>query len=395
MPAEQVRFSADLVVVIPVYNHVATIAKVITGVREHGARVLVIDDGSTDGSGDAARAAGADLRTLPKNSGKGVALRAGLAWAIELGFTRALTCDADGQHPLAAILALVSVAPPAAPTLILGVRDMASAPLSSRIGRTCTSAATWLACGCWPADNQTGLRIYPLPLAALQNIRAARYSFEVEALIRAVRAGVTVLRVPVPVLYPADRISHFHVVRDTWRTIGTFARVILLAPCERHQLTRYAWRNLLRTGLTPPAISCACALGAAIGIAPIPGLQLLVAAWFAVALRLNLPITLLASNVSFGPLLVFWFGLEIAVGRAVRSNDGRAWTWPTNLAQHVQDLQIAITDQGMWATLRPWLSDWLLGSVMVMPVIAVLAGTVGYAVARLARSRQPASNRLR
>ena len=163
MPAEQVRFSADLVVVIPVYNHVATIAKVITGVREHGARVLVIDDGSTDGSGDAARAAGADLRTLPKNSGKGVALRSGLAWAIELGFTRALTCDADGQHPHRAITTLLGAGEQARPALVLGVRDMAGAPLSSRIGRWWTSVWTWVACGCWPADNQAGLRIYPLP----------------------------------------------------------------------------------------------------------------------------------------------------------------------------------------------------------------------------------------
>ena len=385
MTFEHVRFPTDLVVVIPVYNHVATIAAVIAGVRAHGARVLVIDDGSTDGSGDAARISGAELRTLPENCGKGVALRAGFAWAMELGFGRALTCDADGQHPLAAILALVAVHPRQPPAMILGVRDMAGAPLSSRIGRTCTSAATWLACGCWPTDNQTGLRIYPLPLAASDQVRAARYSFEVEALIRAVRAGVTVVRVPVPVLYPADRVSHFHGVRDTWRTFGTFARLILLAPCERGRRATYSWRTLVHTGLTPPAIAAACAMGAALGIAPIPGVQLLVAAWFAVALRLNLPITLLASNISFGPLLALWFVLEITIGRAVRTADATAFTWLTDFSQHLDEFHHGLNEHGAWATLHPWLGDWLLGSAVLMPIIAVIAGFAGFAVAKIAR----------
>ncbi len=225
--------SADLVVLIPVYNHVATIAAVIAGVRADGWRVLVVDDGSTDGSGDAARVAGAEVRTLAVNQGKGVALHVGLAWALELGYARVLTCDADGQHPHRAITTLLGAGEQARPALVLGVRDMAGAPLSSRIGRWWTSVWTWVACGCWPADNQTGLRIYPLPQTARLAIRATRYSYEVESLVRAVRAGVPVHRVQVPVLYPVVRISHFRGVLDTLRTVGTFARLIVLAPFER------------------------------------------------------------------------------------------------------------------------------------------------------------------
>ena len=218
---------------IPVYNHVATIAAVIAGVRADGWRVLVVDDGSTDGSGDAAREVGAEVRTLAANQGKGAALQMGLGWALELGYARVLTCDADGQHPHRAITTLLGAGEQARPALVLGVRDMAGAPPSSRIGRWWTSVWTWVPCGCWPADNQTGLRIYPLPQTARLAIRATRYSYEVESLVRAVRAGVPVHRVQEPVLYPVDRISHFRGVLDTWRTVGTFARLIVLAPFER------------------------------------------------------------------------------------------------------------------------------------------------------------------
>ena len=82
------------------------------------------------------------------------------------------------------------------------------------------------------AGRQSG-RSADLSSSARLAIRAPRYSYEVESLVRAVRAGVPVHRVQVPVLYPVDRISHFRGVLDTWRTVGTFARLIVLAPFER------------------------------------------------------------------------------------------------------------------------------------------------------------------
>ena len=204
----------------------------IAAAQALGARVLVVDDGSTDGSGDQARAAGAEVVTLAQNQGKGFALGQGLRWATSLGFTAVLTCDADGQHPPPAIAALAAVAPKLPGHLVLGVRDMRAAPLASRIGRWWTSFGTWAVCGRWPSDNQTGLRIYPLPLAAEVPVRAGRYAYEVESLVRLIWAGAPLHRLTVPVLYPADRISHFRVGRDTLRACGTFLRLFVLRWCR-------------------------------------------------------------------------------------------------------------------------------------------------------------------
>lgn len=222
---------ADLVVLVPVYNHAATVGAVVAAARALGAAVLVVDDGSTDGSGEVV--AGAIVVRLERNRGKGAALARGLAEAASRGYARALACDADGQHPpeAVALLAGTAAADPAA--LWLGVRRMGHAPLASRIGRWWTNVGTWLACGLWPRDNQTGLRIYPLPAMDRLAVRAGRYSYEVESTVRAVWAGIAVRTCEVPVLYPVDRVSHFRGWRDSLRAFATFARLVFGRPFSR------------------------------------------------------------------------------------------------------------------------------------------------------------------
>ena len=75
---------------IPVYNNAGTIGDVVTRARSVAPRVLVVDDGSTDGSGSAAQAAGATIVTHEKNRGKGAALKTALAFARENGFSHLL-----------------------------------------------------------------------------------------------------------------------------------------------------------------------------------------------------------------------------------------------------------------------------------------------------------------
>ena len=85
---------------IPAYQASRSLAQVIADLREHDpdGALLVVDDGSSDGTGDIARAAGIDVVTHDTNRGKGVALRTGFAWLAERGFDAAVTIDADGQH---------------------------------------------------------------------------------------------------------------------------------------------------------------------------------------------------------------------------------------------------------------------------------------------------------
>ena len=192
--------------------------------------MLVINDGSTDNSAAEAIAAGAELLSLPHNAGKGAALAHGLAAAHARGFARALTCDADGQHPPEAVRMLLHAAQLEPAALWLGVRQMSSAPLASRIGRWWCNVGTWLACGAWPRDNQTGLRMYPLPAMSTLPIRASRYAYEVESTIRAIWSGIPLRTCAVPVLYPENRISHFQAWRDSLRGVVACLRLMAVRP---------------------------------------------------------------------------------------------------------------------------------------------------------------------
>src|SRR5262249_18778564 len=91
-------WNATTAAVIPCHNEAARIGRFVAGVRQFLDRVIVVDDRSTDGTGANARRSGAAVVRLPKNSGKGAALRRGWQAARDQGFSRVLMLDGDGQH---------------------------------------------------------------------------------------------------------------------------------------------------------------------------------------------------------------------------------------------------------------------------------------------------------
>ena len=86
--------------ILPGYNEAETVARVIHSIREHEPMfdILVVDDGSTDGTGDVARDAGAIVLRHPFNLGIGGAVQTGFVFALERGYEYAVQVDADGQH---------------------------------------------------------------------------------------------------------------------------------------------------------------------------------------------------------------------------------------------------------------------------------------------------------
>jgi glycosyltransferase involved in cell wall biosynthesis len=126
-----------LLVVCPAYNEAASVAAVVADIRRAmpTADVLVVDDGSTDGTADAALAAGARVLQLPFNIGVGGALRAGLLLAQRERYDVFVQCDADGQHPSDGIPALVAATSDA--DIVIGSRwgsaDGYTAGLTRRI----------------------------------------------------------------------------------------------------------------------------------------------------------------------------------------------------------------------------------------------------------------------
>ena len=233
------RQAARFAFVIPVYNHARNVGSVAAAAVASGAPVVVVDDGSTDGSHSAvADIAGALLVRHPQNRGKGAAILTGLEAVAgpPFGARFAVTVDADGQHfPDDARALLAEVLPADASAarvaLVLGARtgmQGRAVPWSSRIGRRFSGFCVWASGGPILSDSQSGFRVYPVAETLALATRARRFEFEVEVLVRASRAGIPIVEVPVPVSYtpPGGRVSHFRPWRDFGRNAATFTRLI-------------------------------------------------------------------------------------------------------------------------------------------------------------------------
>jgi glycosyltransferase involved in cell wall biosynthesis len=211
--------------IIPAYRARRTVASVVAGARQHVGAVIVVDDGSDDGTAEIARAAGADVVLHARNAGKGEALTTGLGRARELDFETAVTLDADGQHDPAEIPRVAGGSPdPRA--LVLGVRDLraAGAPAANVFSNSISNFFLSLFIGQSLPDTQCGFRRYPVHATLALGMVGSRYEWEAEVLIRAARAGLPLVSVPITVSYPSDRVTFFVPRRDVRRIIR---RVIL------------------------------------------------------------------------------------------------------------------------------------------------------------------------
>ena len=209
-------------IVIPVLDEAATLARVVEGARAHGP-VLVVDDGSRDGSAAVAAAAGAEVVRHPRRLGKAQALLSGIAAARRRGADLVVTLDGDGQHDPAAIPALLRAARAARRALVVGNRLAGAGRLPVRRRnaiRVASFFASWIG-GVPLADSQSGFRVYPLALFDELRPRRRGFVFETEILLAAATAGWDVEQVGVPALRRGSERSHFRPVRDG-AAIGAF-----------------------------------------------------------------------------------------------------------------------------------------------------------------------------
>jgi len=220
-------------VIIPVYNHAGQIEEVVREALQLGFPVLVVDDGSTDATpGIVDRIEGITVIRHPVNRGKGAAILSGFAEAVMRKCDWALTIDGDGQHRPRDAGSLLRAAA-GGRAIVVGRREgMAGAnvPWTSRFGRGFSNFWVWASGGPRIADSQSGFRLYPLPESMHLGVRATRYQFEVEILVRARRKGIETREAPVGVEYQDrhTRVSHFRPWVDFWRNSATFSRLIFL-----------------------------------------------------------------------------------------------------------------------------------------------------------------------
>ena len=205
---------------IPAFNEAPYIANVVQRTRRHVEEVVVIDDGSGDGTADIARAAGATCLQSPRHCGKASALRTGIAFARAHDFTYVITLDGDGQHLPEDIPVMLGVAKETGADLIIGARsfDRALMPRSRYFSNIIGSRLASALVGCEIRDSQSGFRLFRLDKLGTTKLRSRYYELEMEILIKMARAGCTIAHAPVHMVYDDGAArSKMKPVRDTVR----------------------------------------------------------------------------------------------------------------------------------------------------------------------------------
>jgi glycosyltransferase involved in cell wall biosynthesis len=369
--------------VIPVYNNGETVLDVARECRRHIDHVLVVDDGSTDI--DIAQQLGeTDIHVLthPTNQGKGVALHTALAYVRQRGAVWMICLDADGQHHPEDLAAFLPKLQSPATSIVIGVRDFSvpNVPFSSRFGRQFSNFWVRLECGARVTDSQSGFRAYPVDLILQMKLRGKRYDFEVEVLPKAVWHGLTLEEVPIHVTYlpKEERISHFDKWHDnlllSHRHGMIMSRRILPWPLPR--LVPYGpthWRQLLRNPRaflsmllkeksTPVELGFSAGVGILLGVLPLIFVHTIAIVYVTTKLKLN---RLLAVSIQhlcappFLPLICIQLGFFIRNGSWIGRDALR--TVATDLHQH--------------------LFNWLLGSLLLAPALAVVAALTTFGLA--------------
>ena len=200
-------------VLIPAHDEAATVGDVVRRARLH-ARVLVVDDGSRDGTAAAAAAAGAGVLRHARWLGKAQALRTGIAAARANGATHVVTLDADGQHDPDDLPALLEAAAPR--TLVVGARPLGGGAWPAGRSEAIVVAGFFVnwASGLRLADTQSGFRVYPVGVFDEVPTRCDGFVFETEILIAAAARGWAVREVPVRSLPRTAARSRFRPVAD-------------------------------------------------------------------------------------------------------------------------------------------------------------------------------------
>ena len=182
--------------------------------------VVVSDDGSRDGTGEIAQAAGAICLRSKCNRGKASALRLGIEFAVAKDFSHVLTLDGDGQHCPDDIPSLIEAAHQTGADMVIGTRsfDRTAMPLARYYSNTLGSRLASALVGHEIRDSQCGFRLLRLDKLKSLALRSRFYEFEMEVLIKMARAGCSIAHAPVRTIYDNGLArSKMKPVRDTVR----------------------------------------------------------------------------------------------------------------------------------------------------------------------------------
>ena len=227
-PVNGVRKESSTLALLPAYNESAHIAAVIAEASAH-LPVLVVDDGSKDGTADIAQKSGA-LVIRQVNQGKGKALRVGFQYALEHDFDAVITLDADGQHDPSEIPLFLQKYSAEDSDLVIGQRQFDQMPLVRRLSNTIGAQLFSWAIGEHISDNQSGYRLISRRLMQVMlESSESGFEYEVEMIVRCVQQGMKLSWVPIRTIY-ANEKSHIRPLAHTFN----FLRMVLSARRVMH-----------------------------------------------------------------------------------------------------------------------------------------------------------------
>ncbi len=362
--------------VIPVYNNGGTIKEVAVACRAILPNILVVDDGSTD----------VDIRELLAdtditvirhgvNQGKGGALLTALDFTSNKDARYMITIDGDGQHRPSDLHKVIPLLQDD-DTLWIGVRDFSqpNIPQKSKFGRDFANFWLKLETGVSIHDCQSGFRAYPVRHFKKLGLAGKFYDFETEALARAAWAGLSLKMMDIDVWYPEEgtRISSFRPFMDNWRISMMHSRLVMrhLLPIPHKKLVRAkekAWnlnffrhplrfmKMLLIENATPGGLAASAAVGIILATLPLHFVHTITIIYVTTRLHLNKIMAVSIQNLCNPPFVPF---ICIEIGYFIRNG-----TWLTHISKEAFLGQIPSL---LW--------DWLIGSLIVAPILAAVVG---------------------
>jgi len=373
-------------VIIPTYNNDKTLEQVIRSVLEYTMDVIVMNDGATDQTPEILKKfALIRIITIPKNRGKGYALRLGFHYALKQGFRYAITIDSDGQHYAEDLLKFIDKIEQEPDSVIIGARNMKqdSVPGTSSFGHKFSIFWFRIETGLKVPDIQSGYRLYPLEKMERMRFFGRRFEFEVEVLVKLAWKDVNITSVPVKVYYApkGERVSHFRKVHDSTRvsianTLLVFTALLWINPFQfvkalrKKSIKRFIREYVINSSDSNMKIAISMTVGVFMGVIPVWGFQMLVAFGIAYFLKLNRFVAVAASNISMPPMLPLILFLSYITGGLIIGYN-----------EHTVKYSSGITLE--WV--KENLVQYLVGSVVFGIITAVVLGTITYFLLRIFR----------
>jgi glycosyltransferase involved in cell wall biosynthesis len=224
-PQPRIIDRTNVAALIPAYFEERHIGEVARRACQQLDTVLVIDDGSTDGTSDEARKNGATIIKHEVNQGKGAAVKTGFRELLARGFEYVLILDGDGQHRPEEIPEFLREANSSYAEMIVGNRmsDVRTMPFVRKMTNRYMSWRISKVCGQWIPDTQCGFRMIHREVVPHLFCETSNFDYETEMLLIAAQKGFRVLSVPVSTFYGEEK-SKIHPVRDTIRFFKLMSR---------------------------------------------------------------------------------------------------------------------------------------------------------------------------